>query len=327
MSLRHHMLGVSAILALLSVTETAAAQEVFRWKFAHGGQVGHASHITSVKLAEQVEEKSGGRLILEIFPDRQLGEEKDLLEGLQLGSIDASYLSTGPLGNIVPEFLVLDIPFLIEDVEHAAAVFDGPVGQEMMEGFLPHGIEALGVWENGWRHLTSSRPVTSLDDMQGLKVRTMANDVHISAFQTLGAGPVPMAWGEVYTSLEQGVIDGQENSIATIAMNSLWEVQDNVTLTGHVYGVHVVLVSSASMEELPEDLQEILRAEVAALTPSQRALNAQLDEEALAVLRENGMEIHEIDRATIQEKLTELTPDFEERFGADVIERIRAEAD
>jgi len=196
---------------------------------------------------------------------------------------------------------VIDLPFLFKDSAHVYKTLDGPVGQQLLASFEPKGIVGLAWWENGWRHLTTKKPIKSPDDLKGLKLRTMQNPVHIAAFKQLGAAPIPMAWGEVFTGLGQGVIDAQENPVTIIYTNSLWEVQKYVTLTSHVYGPHAVLFSQAKWTQLTAEEQAQVKAAVTEATAYQRDVSAKLDGERLQLLRDKGMVIEKIDITPFQE--------------------------
>lgn len=312
--------------ACLFAAPLASAQTTHTLKVGHGAQAAHPTHLALEQLAKEAASRSGGRLVLQVFPDRQLGEERDLVEGLQLGSVDMAVVSTGPLGNFVPQINVLDLPFLFASREHATKVFDGPIGRELLDKFSGVGIYGAAIWENGWRHLTTRKPIATAADLKGLKLRTMANEVHIAAFKELGAGPVPMAWGEVYTSLEQGVIDAQENPVTVIATNSLWEVQKVLTLTGHVYGPHVVMISQRTLDKLPADLRDVLKKLPAEIAAMQRATSARLEQEQLGVLKSKGMTVNSIETAPLRERVAPVITQYEKKFGKELLDRIRQSA-
>ncbi|MFN4102439.1 MAG: DctP family TRAP transporter solute-binding subunit, partial [Pararhodobacter sp.] len=200
----------------------------------HYGDAGRA-------FAEKIAELSDGAFEISLRPAGALGGERDVIEGLQIGTVELTISSTGPIGNFVPEVYALDFPFLFNDYASAHAVLDGEIGQELLASFEPHGIVGLAWAENGFRHITNSvRPIREPADLAGLKLRTMENEVHIAAFRAAGAAPTPMSWTEVLTSLQQGTIDGQENPIPIVTANNMWEIQDNISLTGHVYSPAVV---------------------------------------------------------------------------------------
>ena len=250
-----------------------------------------------------------------------------MIEGLQIGSIDLVITSTGPLGNFVPEVLALDLPFLFRDYAHARSVLDGEIGQELLAAIDKNNLVGLAWSENGFRHVTNSqRPVTKPADLEGLKLRTMENAVHMAAFQGMGAAPTPMAFPEVFGALQQGVVDGQENPITVITASRFWEVQGHVTLTGHVYSPAVVLASPVLYDGLSDEQKGWFLQAAAAAAAATRAEVDRLEAEGVALMRQNGMEvITEIDRAPFQALAAEAAwPVYTDRFGSAMIDRILA---
>ena len=299
----------------------AAAQTVI--KAGHGTTTGHPTHFALVRFAELVDEKTKGEVKVEVYPDRQLGEEREMVEGLQFGSVDMAVVSTGPLLAFAPEIGVVDLPFLFRDSAHVYATLDGDVGKELLAKFESKGIHGLAWWENGWRHLTAKKEVAKPDDLSGMKLRTMQNPVHMAAFEKLGASPVPMVWGEVFTSLGQGVIDAQENPITVIYVNSLWEVQSHLMLTGHVYGPHVALFSKAKWDSLTPEQQTAVSEAAAEATKFQREKSAELEKDYLAKLKEKGMTVVEVDTSAFRDALRDLAAS-QQNIDPSLLEKIQS---
>ncbi|MFZ9406289.1 MAG: DctP family TRAP transporter solute-binding subunit, partial [Burkholderiaceae bacterium] len=202
-------------------------------------------------FAREVEKRTGGRHKIQTFYSGALGAERESIEAVQLGTQELTFTSTGPVPNFVPEARILDIPFLFRDKAHARAVLDGPIGQEMLGKFEAKGFKALAWGENGVRHMTNSkRPVNSPDDLKGLKMRTMENPVHVTAYKGLGIVTTPMAFTEVFTALQQGTVDGQENPLSVIMSAKFEQVQKHLSLTGHVYSPAIFLMNKGSFEKL-----------------------------------------------------------------------------
>ncbi len=289
----------------------------------HGTLEKHPTHFGVMRFKELVEERTNGDITVNLFPNRQLGEERELVEGLQMGTVDMAVVSTGPLGGFVPEINVLDLPFLFKNNTHAYGVFDGPIGEELLGKFEDVGIVGAAIWENGWRNVTSNKPIESPADLEGVKIRTMENEIHMAAFEKLGASPVPMVWGEVYTSLQQGVIDAQENPVTIIYVNNLWEVQDYVQMTGHVYGPHVFLMSQLTLDSLPDEYQEIVLNTAREVSTYQRMMSAKLEAEQKEMLIENGMNILDVDKEPFQKAVMSVLDQYKDRFGS-YIDRILA---
>lgn len=320
--MKHYLLGAASAFALVGA---AHAQD----SLVIGHSLSPTSHygVGAQAFLDTLAELSGGAFTGEQAPAGQLGGERDMIEGLQIGSLDLVITSTGPLGNFVPEVLALDLPFLFRDYDHARTVLDGEIGQELLDAIGENDLVGLAWTENGFRHVTNSqRPITSPEDLGGLKLRTMENAVHMAAFEGMGAAPTPMAFPEVFGALQQGVVDGQENPITVITASRFWEVQGYVTLTGHVYSPAVVLASPALFDGLTEEQQGWFREAARASAAATRAEVDRLEAEGVALMRENGMEvITEIDRAPFQELAAEAAwPVYTDQFGTELLERILA---
>ena len=256
---------------------------------------------------------------------RSLGGERESIEAVQLGTQELTFSSTGPVPNFVPEARILDIPFLFRDKAHARAVLDGPIGQDMLKAFEPKGFKALAWAENGFRHMTNSkRPVNGPEDLKGLKMRTMENPVHVAAYKGFGIITTPMAFPEVFTALQRGTVDGQENPLSVIMAAKFDQVQKYLTLTGHVYSPCIFLMNKAAFDKLaPADQQAFL----AAAAEGAKANRARVDEDdakGVAELRAKGMQVVDHpDKARFQAALTPVYAEFEKQFGKANIDRIR----
>ena len=312
--MRHFALGALAALGL--ATAAGAQQNIV---------VGHALSPTShygvgaQAFIDTLTELSGGTFTGEQAPAGQLGGERDMIEGLQIGSLDVVITSTGPLGNFVPQVYALDLPFLFRDYDHARKVLDGEIGQELLDEISKNNLVALAWSENGFRHVTNSqRAVRTPEDLAGLKLRTMENKVHMAAFEGMGAAPTPMAFPELFSALQQGVVDGQENPVTVITASKFWEVQKYVSLTGHVYSPAAVLASPVLLDGLTEE-QRGWFAEAA--KASAAATRAEVN-----LLRENGMEvITDIDKAPFAALAEEASYSvYTDQYGGEMIERIKA---
>ena len=276
-------------------------------------------------FAREVEQRTGGRYKIQNFYSGALGAERESIEALQLGTLDLTMTSTGPVPNFVPDVAILDIPFLFRDYAQARTVLDGPIGQEMLQKFDAKGIHGLAWGENGFRNMTNSKhPVNVPADLKGLKLRTMENPVHIQAYKAFGIIPTPMAFTEVFTALQQGTVDGQENPLSVITSAKLDQVQKYLTLTGHVYSPAVILMSKAQWDKLSAaDKQSFVDAAKEAV----KANRARIDDDekkAVADLRSKGMQIVEHpDKAKFQAALEPVFAEFGKKFGQANIDRIR----
>ena len=244
---------------------------------------------------------------------------------MQLGTQELTFTSTGPVPNFVPETKILDIPFLFSSKAHAQAVLDGPIGQDMLSKFDAKGFKALAWGENGVRHMTNSkRAVNGPDDLKGLKMRTMENPVHVAAYKGFGIVPTPMAFPEVFTALQQGTVDGQENPLSVIMAAKFDQVQKYLTLTGHVYSPCVFLMNKASFDKLSAaDKTAFIEAAKVAVKAN-RARVAEDDAKGVADLRAKGMNVVEnVDKGKFVAALAPVYADFEKQFGKAEIDKIR----
>ncbi len=276
-------------------------------------------------FAKEVEKRTNGRIKIQPFYSGSLGGERESIEAVQLGTQELTLTSTGPVPNFVPETRILDIPFLFRDKAHAHAVLDGPIGQELLTKFDAKGMKALAWAENGVRHMTNSRrPVNVPEDLKGLKMRTMENPVHIAAYKGFGIITTPMAFPEVFTALQQGTVDGQENPLSVIMSSKFDQVQKYMSLTGHVYSPAVILMNKAAFDKLsPADKQIFMDAAKEAVKAN-RARVAEDDAKGVAELRAKGMQIVEVDKAKFVAALATVNADFEKQFGKANIDKIRA---
>jgi len=276
-------------------------------------------------LSQEVEKGTKGRIIIKNFFSGSLGGERESIESVQLGTQELTGTSTGPIPNFVPAVKILDIPFLFRDKAHARAVLDGPIGQAMLKEFDSKGFKALAWSENGVRHMTNNkRPINLPDDLKGLKMRTMENPVHVAAYKGFGIITTPMAFPEVFTALQQGVVDGQENPLSVIMAAKFEQVQKYMTLTAHVYSPALLLMNKASFDKLsPADQKVFLDAAKLAVVATRARVDKD-DASGVTELRSKGMSIIEnFDKAAFVAKLAPVFTQFEKEFGKDKIDAIR----
>ena len=219
----------------------------------------HAYNVGAKEFTKHIKEATKGAVDIRVFPGGQLGKgERELLEGMQIGNIDLAVTATGPISGFSTSMMVLDLPFLFQDYKHVDAVLDGPIGRRLLDDLEKSGLKGLAFFENGFRNFTNSaRPLLKPEDFKGLKFRTMENPVHLASVRQLGAQAVPMSWGEVYTSLQTKVIDGQENPVAIIHAYKLNEVQRYLSLTGHFYSPAPLTMSLKTFNSLKPEWQKL----------------------------------------------------------------------
>jgi len=277
------------ISGLIGLHDRAVAETV---RIAHADSTEHPKHLAFVRIAELVKERSGGRLDVQIFPSGQLGDEREIIEGLQQNTIQMTSVSNGVVTAFDKDFMLLDIPFLFEDEAAARRAIDRAAEATLFKNLDKIGLVGLAVWEQGFRDVSSSKkPVTGINDLKGLKLRTMEAPLHVEAWRAAGANPTPMSWGQVYPSLQQGVIDAQENPLYVVTQERLYDVQKYVSLTRHIYDAMPVLVSKKWFDALPPDLQKIVVDAIHEVTPYERQLASKLVSEAERELPSKGVTI------------------------------------
>ncbi|WP_148252470.1 TRAP transporter substrate-binding protein [Aidingimonas lacisalsi] len=290
-------------------------------------------YLSSQYFADILDERTEGRISVEVFPNSQLGDDVQMMEMLQTGSLDMSYPSTSPATTYVPELAVFDLPFLLPTREAATEVMKSDVAQEMLDSFEGTGIKALAFSENGYRQLTNSvRPVDSPEDVAGidvggLTIRTMENDVQLSIWEALGANPTPMAFGEVFSAMEQGVIDGQENPWSTILTSNFHEVQDYGSETRHVYTPFILMMSERTWDNLDPQYQDLVQEAARKSADYEIQLAAEYDDWSREQLEERGMEITRLDDeqvAEFQEAVEGVYDEWAPEIGEDVVEDVQS---
>lgn len=283
----------------------------------------HPYQLGLERFAELVKEKTNGAVEIDIFHSAQLGDERANIEDLQMGTLDIAVSSTGPLGNFVEDFLILDLPFLFTSYDHAHAVLDGEIGQNLLAKLDNVGIVGGAFWENGFREMTNSKhPINSVADCAGLKLRCMENQVHMDAFTALGMDPTPMAWSEVFTSLQQKVIDGQENPIAVIYSNAVYEAQDYMAITNHVYSPSVILFSKAVFDKLDPAYQTALMEAAAEAADYERSCCEDNEVAQISEMEEKGLQVTYPDVAEFQAAMAPVYEKYAPQFGQENIDAI-----
>jgi TRAP-type transport system periplasmic protein len=312
------------LISLLAFTATASfAQTTLKIGYANTKESHLGVGVTA--FCEEVQNKTAGRYVCQHFPSSALGGEREMAEGLQIGTIDAANLTTGPLGNFVPEVRVLDLPFLFRDYDHARKTLDGPIGQEMLSKFQGKGVVALAWTENGFRHMTNNkRPIVKPADTMGLKLRTMENKVHMEGYRAFGIQPTPMAFPEVFGALQQGTVDGQENPIPVILASKFAQVQKHLSLTGHVYSPAVLLVSPRLWGKLPEADKPIFVEAARKAAVAQRKKVNDDENTGVAQLEKSGMTVVKaVDSQAFRDAMQPVYASLEKELGAANIKRIQ----
>lgn len=296
-----------------------------------GNSEAHPQGQGLVKFKELLEGKSGGKMKVQNFFDATLGDDLKMTEALQAGTQEITIPSTSPLVGTIKEFGIYDFPFVFKEEEEAYAVLDGAVGQKLLDKLPEHDLVGIAYWENGFRNLTNSKhAVKTAEDFKGLKIRTMQNEVHLDAFEKLGANPSPMAFSEVFTALETGTVDGQENPLATIQTQKYDEVQSHLSLTKHVYTPFVVLVGKKFWDDLSQEERKIMTEAAQEAGEYQRELNQSENEKALKYLKDAGMKVNEVseeEMKKMQKIIQPITDKYAKQFGQELVEEMMTEVE
>lgn len=284
----------------------------------------HPYQLGLEKFAELVAEKTDGRVKVQAFHSSQLGNERDMVEGLQLGTLEMTLVSTAPLSSFTNKFEVFDLPFIFKDTESARNILDGSIGQELLDTLQDQGILGLCYFENGFRSVTNNKmPITKPEDLKGLKIRTMESPIHMASFEVMGADPTPMAFGELFTALQQGTIDGQENPLAIVDTSKFYEVQKYLSLTEHFYAPAPLLISKDFFEGLDADLQEAIKEAAIEARDYERGLLDEMNQRLLGELEQRGMKINEVDKQPFIDAVQPVYQEFESRIGKDLITKVQ----
>lgn len=255
-----------------------------------------SSHLAAVTYKEKLEKESDGRLKVELYPNGQLyASDREAIEAVQLGNIEMTIPALAPLASFNKKFLVFDLPFLFNDNKAAYKALDGELGQELLKELETNDLKGLVFAENGFRNMSNNTgAIEKPEDLKGLKFRTLENPVHTDTFKSFGANASPFAFGELYTALQQKTYDAMESPISLYYTNKFYEVQDYLTMTGHVYAATILLMNNDFYNGLPKDLQELVVKASEEYRTEQREIAQKQDVEFLEKLKENGMKVNEL---------------------------------
>jgi len=295
-------------------------------------RLGHILNETSLyqvsaqRFADALAKNSGGRLKVDIFPNGQLGFERDLIEGMRLGTIDAAVVTNAPISGFEPRMMVLDLPFIFKSREGAFKVMDGDVGKKLFGYLEAQNLKGLAYFDAGWRMVVSTKkPLVRPEDYPGTRFRVMENPLYVSTFKSLGVNATPMNWGEVYSGLRQGTIDSLDLPVYVIYQAKIYEVAKYMAATEHMFTPVVLMMSNAKFKSLPADLQAVVTRTALEVTPVQRQISADMTQDFLAKLREQKMEIVPVpDKKAFQDRMQGVYREFEGKIGKDLITAVQA---
>ncbi|MFA5665043.1 TRAP transporter substrate-binding protein [Castellaniella sp.] len=278
--------------------------------------------ITAHYFAEELEKAAPGQFKVQFYGGHQLGDEMQMLQGLQLGTLDMGVITGTVIGNILPSYQLNDLPFLYASNEQAHQVLDGKAGEIMAEDLKAKKVTNLGFAEAGFRHvINNTRPIETPDDLKGIRLRVQPSDMFIDSFRALGANPVPLPWGDAFTAVQQGTIDGLEIPLAVIYANKFPEVTKHLSLTRHSYNALALLMSDRSLGKLDAATQDLVRAAARAAIERQRATMAVSDAEILDKIRAAGMQVNEVpDLGIFRDKEGAVYDKYRDAIGAPVLD-------
>ncbi|AUC54394.1 C4-dicarboxylate ABC transporter substrate-binding protein [Sagittula sp. P11] len=322
-------LATSVLALATSVLALAAAAQADTIRVAGNFATDHSSSVAMETFAEKLAELSGGEFDVNLFPARQLGGAAENVQAVKLGAVEIIWVGTAYLTRTVPELEIVGLPFQFETREDAFAVVDGPVGDALDEKLAAQDIMSLGYMELGFRQLTNSvRPIETLEDIAGLKIRLQPNETHLATFRALGANPLAMDVNELYSALEQKVIDGQENPFSIIQVAGYPEVQEYVSNTGHFFDFISVVANKKWFDGLSEEKQGWVTEAMDAAVAEQRVLAAEQDGAALDKIVEMGMTYTEVSpelAAALRETVAGVAAETKARLDPELVELLDAQ--
>ena len=277
-------------------------------------------------FAEKVAEYSDGRIAVEVYPDSALGDNRSMLESLQMGTIDMMSPAVAAVGGFTDSTLIFDLPYLFKNTDHAEAVLDGDIGDGVFKDLEDSGFHGLSWFFQGWRELSCNTEVHSPDDLKGMKIRTQDNEIQIASWNNLGASAVPMAFSEVLTSLQEGVIDAEENPMSNIYLSGFYEAQKYIIMTNHIYDPCPLLISSKVWDTLSDEDKDILQKAADEATDYQRDITEQMDADFAKKIEDSGkctvVELTDEERQAFREASQPIYDQYADRIGQDRIDEV-----
>jgi tripartite ATP-independent transporter DctP family solute receptor len=302
--MKRYLIFVLVFLLALVLTNCSEIKNHKTIKLAHGLDVNHSVHKAMVKMGEDLAALSGGKLLLEIYPSQQLGTERECLELLQIGSLDMTKVSAGIMENFAPKMKIFGLPFLFRNREHSFSVLDGPIGKQLLDEGEKYWLKGLGYYDAGSRSFyTKEKPINTPEDLFGLKIRVMESVTAMEMVRSLGGSPTPISWGELYTSLQQGVVDGAENNPPSFYLSRHYEVCKFYSLDEHTVLPDVLIIGTHTWNKLSEEERQWLQEAVDKSVLYQRILWAKAEAEALAEVQKAGVKVVRPDKSLFSKKV------------------------
>ncbi len=323
--MKKYVLG-AALAAITLASTWAGGAQAQTLRVGHILAENHPNHVALTEMAEELRAKSDGRLGLDVFANGILGTHLDLIGQVSSGAVDMAMIpGISPFQGLDPRLGVEEIPFLFASREEAYAAIDGPFGEEVTKILANHGLHALSYWENGFRNFTNNvRPIETMEDLAGIRFRSDTSKMRLAMFAEFGVPAVSMAFAELFTGLQQGVVDGQENPLSIIESANFYEVQKYLSLSGHLWGAAVLIINPGVYEKLSDDDKALLTEAAATFRARNRELIEQGDQDLVAKLREQGMEVNEVDKSTFAEAAGRVRDMYVEANGSELLDLIEA---
>jgi tripartite ATP-independent transporter DctP family solute receptor len=293
--------------AVSAMLPFAAQAQAMKLTLGHGAAPENPRHVASLKFAEVVKAKTGGRIDVQVAPSAQLGDDAAMVTAVRTGALDMSANSQGAISAAVPEYAAFGMPFMFSSPAAAFKLLDGPLGKELADRSADKGLVLLGTWDNGIRHMTNSkRPITKVEDMKGLKMRVPPDATLVDIMKSLGAEAQQIRFAELYVALQQGVVDGQENPLVNIHASKLYEVQKHLALTNHQFQMTPLVISKRTWDKLSDADKKAVQEAATEATALQRKLSQEADEKLLADLKAKGVQVTTPDKAAFAKATAEV---------------------
>jgi tripartite ATP-independent transporter DctP family solute receptor len=297
--------------------------DVTTLKIGHSLDVEHPVHKAMIFMGEKLKEKSAGKVILQIYPGEQFGSEREMIEQVQMGSLDMTKVSTSPLESFVPSMSVFGVPYLFRDSNQLWNVLEGPVGKKLLQAGESKGLKGLCYYDAGSRSFyTKARQILTPADLDGMKIRVQESKTAMQMIESLGASPTPIAWGELYTSLQQGVVDGAENNPPSFYRSRHFEVCKHYSLDEHTMVPDIIIINMGTWNKLPEDVRKMVQEAADESSIYQRKLWKEATVNALEKVQAQGVTVHHPDKTTFRQKVKKMHESYKGTEIGELIEEI-----
>ncbi|WP_417722003.1 TRAP transporter substrate-binding protein [Salipiger sp.] len=325
--MKFRIIRAAAVAAsILAISVGAASAADFKIRFSVGPGPDQPAAIAAQQFADAVAARSEGAVEVSVYPSEQLGGEPEVMQGIRIGGIQMAFMSPGAVGNLMPDYGILNGPFLWKDWDTARKVLDGPFGQSLNEELRESsGIRVLDTqWYWGWRQMTAEKPIRSVEDMQGMKMRSPNIPVFVGMFEALGANPTAINFQEIYSALQQGVADGEENPIPAIWSQRFYEVNPYISMTNHILQTNLIIVNDAFFMSLPEEYRTIIEEEIRKAGVANTEMQMQAEADLVAKIREEGGTIIEdVDRESFRKATEAVYSDLADTWSEGLYDRVQ----